>query len=101
LKTQLDGRSLRLQRLQELFPVLADRFARPFKVYAQVQQAFGRQAFYKVSRSYRDTPASDLPKTDDEKRDQWLIRLSRACGRNLGPFFMAWGVRPPNRRATP
>jgi len=21
-----------------------------------------------------------------------MVRFSRACGRNLGPFFVAWGV---------
>jgi hypothetical protein len=25
-------------------------------------------------------------------RDQWMIRLSRAVGRNLAPFFDLWGV---------
>jgi len=61
-------------------------------MYAQIQQAFGWEAFYRVFQSYRDAPEKELPKTDDEKRDQWLIRLSKACGRNLGPFFQAWGV---------
>ena len=32
------------------------------------------------------------PKNDDEKRDQWLIRLSRTVGRNLTRFFEAWGI---------
>ena len=34
----------------------------------------------------------ERPKSDDEKRDQWLVRFSRQVGRNLGPFFEAWGV---------
>lgn len=41
---------------------------------------------------YRALPQSERPKNDDEKRDQWLIRLSRTVGRNLGPFFERWGV---------
>lgn len=61
-------------------------------MYAQVQQAFGWEAFYRAFQAYRDAPEDELPKTDDEKRDQWLVRLSRACGRNLGPFFQTWGV---------
>ena len=32
------------------------------------------------------------PKTDDEKRDQWCVRISRATGKDLGPYFEAWGV---------
>ena len=33
-----------------------------------------------------------FPKNDDEKRDEWLIRFSREVGRDLGPYFEAWGV---------
>lgn len=61
-------------------------------MYAQVEQGFGWDVYYKVFKSYRDTPEKDLPQTDDDRRDQWLIRLSKACGKNLGPFFEAWGV---------
>ena len=39
-----------------------------------------------------ELPKSKRPKNDDEERDQWLVRFSRACGKNLGPFFEAWGV---------
>lgn len=61
-------------------------------MYAQIQQAFGWDAYKKVFAEYRALPAAERPKSDDEKRDQWLVRLSRAVGRNLGPFFQAWGV---------
>ena len=61
-------------------------------MYAQIQQAFGWETFYKVFAVYRDLPEKDLPKTDDEKRDQWMVRLSRVLGKNLGPFFETWGV---------
>jgi hypothetical protein len=27
-----------------------------------------------------------------EKHEQWMVRMSRATGRNLGPFFERWGV---------
>jgi hypothetical protein len=37
-------------------------------------------------------PKAERPKTDQDKRDQWMIRFSRTVGRNLGPFFEAWGV---------
>jgi hypothetical protein len=38
------------------------------------------------------TPDAEQPGSDAEKREQWLVRLSRATRRNLGPFFRAWGV---------
>jgi hypothetical protein len=61
-------------------------------MYAQIQQAFGWEPYYKVFAIYRDLPEKDRPKNDDEKRDQWMVRMSRVLGRNLGPFFQAWGV---------
>ncbi|GIV02386.1 MAG: hypothetical protein KatS3mg015_1216 [Fimbriimonadales bacterium] len=61
-------------------------------MYVQLKEAFGWEAFQKVFAEYRALPQSERPKNDDEKRDQWLIRLSRTVGRNLGPFFERWGV---------
>ncbi len=61
-------------------------------MYLQLQQAFGWDAYKRVFAEYRDLPDHERPRTDDEKRDQWLVRFSRTVGRNLGPFFQAWGV---------
>ena len=61
-------------------------------MYAQMQQEFGWDAYRQVFATYRTLPDAERPKTDDEKRDQWLVRFSRQVGRNLGPFFEAWGV---------
>jgi hypothetical protein len=49
-------------------------------------------------RSHRGLARGEQPKNDDEKRDQWMVRFSRAAGRNLGPFFQAWGV-PTSEKA--
>ncbi|MHC4947716.1 MAG: M60 family metallopeptidase [Planctomycetota bacterium] len=61
-------------------------------MYIQVKDAFGWDVFRRVFAEYRALADDERPRTDDEKRDQWLVRLSRATGRNLGPFFTAWGV---------
>ncbi|MCU0316506.1 MAG: M60 family metallopeptidase [Fimbriimonadaceae bacterium] len=61
-------------------------------MYGQLQNAFGWDAYKKVFREYLGLPASERPRTEAQKRDQWMIRFSRAVGRNLGPFFDAWGV---------
>jgi hypothetical protein len=61
-------------------------------MYVQLQHAFGWEAFRRVFAEFRDLPASERPQTDDQKRDQWLVRFSRAVGRDLGGFFAAWGV---------
>lgn len=60
--------------------------------YAQLQQAFGWGAFQRLFAEYRAAPPDELPKGDGEKRDQFLVRLSRQVGYNLGPFFQAWGI---------
>lgn len=61
-------------------------------MYVQLREKFGWEPFKKVFAEYGSLPAEARPKNDAEKRDQWLIRFSRAVGRNLGPFFEAWGV---------
>ena len=61
-------------------------------MYEQLQQEFGWDAFRQVFGTYRTLSNAERPKNDDEKRDQWLVRFSRQVGRNLGPFFQAWGV---------
>ncbi len=89
------------RRLEEVRQYFADGApferwkSKPFLalyMYLQLQQAFGWDAFRAVFAEYRDLPEDERPKTDDEERDQWLVRLSRQVGRNLGPFFEAWGV---------
>lgn len=61
-------------------------------MYAQLQQAFGWELFTHVFAEYRDLSDDERPKTDAEKRDQWLVRASRSVDRDLGPFFEAWGL---------
>jgi hypothetical protein len=73
----------------------ADWKADPFLalcMYIQLQQAFGWEAFQDVFEEYRKLPKTERPRNDDEKRDQWMVRFSRRVGKNLGPFFEAWGV---------
>jgi hypothetical protein len=67
-------------------------------MYIQLQEAFGWDAFKSVFAEYRDLPAVERPKDDDGKRDEWMVRFSHAVGRNLGPFFKAWGV-PTSEKA--
>jgi len=60
--------------------------------YLQVQEKFGWEPFQKVFAEYNALPESEWPKTQQEKNDQWVIRLSRACGKNLAPFWSAWNL---------
>lgn len=61
-------------------------------MYLLMKEAFGWETYTKVFAEYRKLGAAERPKGDAEKRDQWLVRFSRTAGRNLGPYFQAWGV---------
>lgn len=61
-------------------------------MYAQLVEGFGWEPFITVFGEYRDLDKNQRPQTDDEKRDQWMVRFSRTIGKNLGPFFDDWGV---------
>lgn len=58
----------------------------------QIRNEFGWEPIMNAIKEYRKASANELPHNDLEKRDQWMVRLSRNCGRNLAPFFEKWGV---------
>jgi len=60
--------------------------------YLQVQEAFGWEPFAQVFADYNSLPEADWPRDQQAKNDQWVIRLSRACGKNLAPYWAAWNV---------
>jgi len=61
-------------------------------LFLQLRDAFGWEPFKKVFAEYEALAPSKLPKTDEQKRDQFMMRFSKAINKNLGPFFSAWGV---------
>lgn len=67
-------------------------------MYVQLQEAFGWAPFKKVFAEYRSLPRGSRPRSDADRRDQWMVRFSRTVGRNLGPFFQTWGV-PTSEKA--
>jgi hypothetical protein len=69
--------------------------AEPFTalcMYAQMQDAFGWEPYQKVFAEYRALRAEARPKSEQDKRDQWMVRMSQAVGKNLGPFFTKWQI---------
>jgi hypothetical protein len=40
---------------------------------------------------YYDLPAAEVPSTDDEKFNSWVLHLSNSTGFNLAPYHAAWG----------
>jgi hypothetical protein len=61
-------------------------------MYQQLREAFGWQAYKDVFKEYRDLDGAEKPRSEEQKRDQWMVRFSKRVGKNLGPFFEAWGV---------
>ncbi len=60
--------------------------------YLQVQEEFGWEPFQKVFDEYNRMDREKGPKTQQEKNDQWVIHLSKACNANLAPFWAAWNL---------
>jgi hypothetical protein len=61
-------------------------------LYVQLQQEFGWETFRKVFAGYKNLPTAERPQTDAAKHEQFMIRFSTATGKNLAPFFQAWGL---------
>lgn len=61
-------------------------------LFSKLRDAFGWEPFTKVFAQYRTLGASQHPKTDEEKRDQFMVRFSQIVGKNLGSYFTTWGV---------
>jgi len=60
--------------------------------FSKLRESFGWEPFTKLFTEFRNAPAKELPKNDQEKRDQFVIRFSRIVGKNLGPYMQAWGI---------
>jgi len=58
-------------------------------MYLQLRKAFGWEPMTRVFESYRKGPQ---PRTEMDRHDEWMVRMSKSVGKNLGPFFDAWGV---------
>lgn len=65
-------------------------------MYQQLREAFGWELYQQVFAEYRELPREARPRSEEEKRSQWMVRLSRATGHNLGPFFDLWHVPVSN-----
>ena len=60
--------------------------------YIQLRAAFGWEPFKEVFAEYRALPDAERPKKTQERKDQWLIRFSKAVDRDLGPYYDYWKI---------
>ena len=61
-------------------------------LFSKLRDGFGWEPFIRVFKEYETLPSAQKPRTDEEKRDQFMVRFGQAVGKNLGPYFAAWGV---------
>ena len=62
------------------------------EMFVRIQDAYGWEAFEKLFAEYRTLSGNERPKNDNEKRDQWCIRLSKLTGENIAAVFDSWNV---------
>ncbi len=69
--------------------------SKPFlalQTYSMLWHEFGFESFDNVFDAYRALPQGERPRSDDQERDMFMVMFSREVGRNLGPYFQAWGI---------
>ncbi|MFK8115632.1 MAG: M60 family metallopeptidase [Rubripirellula sp.] len=60
--------------------------------YIQLRREFGWDSYRQVFKEYRELSKAERPKSDLEKRSQWMVRFSKQVGRDLSPFFDYWKI---------
>ena len=60
--------------------------------YIELKDQFGWESYRSLFQTYQDLPPAERPKSDLEKRSQWMVRFSNEVGRNLTPFFEYWKI---------
>ena len=63
--------------------------------FAQLIKHFGWQPMYRFMSDYENDMKNNreaLPKSNQDKIDQWVIRYSKIIGRNIKPQFQLWGL---------
>lgn len=63
-------------------------------MFWQLDLAFGKDFYQRLGDRYRTLPIAEQPKTDDEKKQRFLLETSRISGINLKSFFHQWGIKP-------
>ncbi|WP_028595063.1 NPCBM/NEW2 domain-containing protein [Paenibacillus assamensis] len=62
----------------------------------QLNLAFGDNFYPNLHRLYREMAIVDLPTTDDQKKQAFILNTSKVAQYNLTPFFDKWGLSATN-----
>ncbi|MDE1312781.1 M60 family metallopeptidase [Vibrio aestuarianus] len=61
-------------------------------MFWQLDLAFGQDFYARLGKRIRTMPASELPLTDNAKKQSFILESSRVSGFDLTPFFDVWGL---------
>ncbi|MBY7114747.1 S-layer protein [Bacillus sp. 17RED48] len=84
-----------LEQVNKNYDEISDVFVKLVMLW-QLQLAYGEDFYPKLHQLYRDMPSNELPQTDENKKQLFMISTSKVAKQNLIPFFEKWGLRPNN-----
>ena len=58
-----------------------------------IREEFGWEPFEKLFAEFRDLPRDQQPRGEQEKQDQFMVRMSKLIRRDLSLYFEMWGVK--------
>ncbi|MDA1536796.1 putative mucin/carbohydrate-binding domain-containing protein [Bacillus cereus group sp. TH254-2LC] len=61
-------------------------------MFWQLHLAYGDQFYPNLHQMYRLLHDTELPKSDEEKKQMFIYMTSKVAGQNLIPFFNKWGL---------
>ncbi|WP_395760980.1 putative mucin/carbohydrate-binding domain-containing protein [Bacillus sp. 3G2] len=75
----------------------AERFIddiNPLTMFWQLNVVYGEHFYPRLHQAYRLLPQSEMPASDEEKKQLFIYMTSKVAGQNLIPFFEEWGLTP-------
>ncbi|MGH0525332.1 putative mucin/carbohydrate-binding domain-containing protein [Bacillus cereus] len=75
----------------------AERFIddiNPLTMFWQLNVVYGEHFYPRLHQAYRLLPQSEMPHSDEEKKQLFIYMTSQVAGQNLIPFFEEWGLTP-------
>ncbi|SIR75549.1 Putative mucin or carbohydrate-binding module [Bacillus cereus] len=66
----------------------------PLTMFWQLNVVYGEHFYPRLHQAYRLLPQSEMPHSNEEKKQLFIYMTSQVAGQNLIPFFEEWGLTP-------
>ncbi|MBE7096893.1 putative mucin/carbohydrate-binding domain-containing protein [Bacillus cereus] len=66
----------------------------PLTMFWQLNVVYGEHFYPSLHQAYRLLSQSEMPTSDEEKKQMFIYMTSKVAGQNLVPFFEEWGLTP-------